>query len=214
MVNTGKLYYIIDMSGNFYKVKGKQGLTMVNRREDADIFSLKEANARIGGGKKAKFFTTLEADVTPDFDVVEANYSDREYDTVDKPTMFDGLNNNWEEILTNLCYMSEHIEDYILNLNSMLSDVDKEICDIMHFLELNELDDSDMLMASRMLQERRRYRRDIKDELEKTVFMKSTFLDGSFSIKAHQSLEFMGKMNSRQYTPRKLNELFINRLTA
>ena len=65
-----------------------------------------------------------------------------------------------------------------------------------------------MLKASKMLQERRRYRREIKDEMDKTALMKSTFLDGAFGIKVQQSLEIMERMKNRQYTPRKLNELF------
>lgn len=63
-----------------------------------------------------------------------------------------------------------------------------------------------------MLQERRRHRREIKDEMEKTALMKSTFLDSAFKIKVQQSLEFMEKMKTRQYTPRKLNELFQTQL--
>ena len=94
------------------------------------------------------------------------------------------------------------------NLNQMLSDVDKEICDIMHYIEFSDLSDCQMLKASRMLQERRRKRREIKDEMDKTALMRSTFLDSAFGIKVQQSLEVMERMKERQYTPRKLNELF------
>ena len=118
------------------------------------------------------------------------------------------MKNNWEEMLSKLCYMSSHIEEYQKNLNQMLSDVDKEICDLMHYLEFNDLDDRDMLMASKMLQERRRHRREIKDEMEKTSLMRDTFLDGAFGVKVQQSLDVMERMKSRRYTPRKLAELF------
>ena len=138
----------------------------------------------------------------------QTSYDAPEYDEVEKPTMFDTLHNNWEEMLSSLCYMSDHMDEYQNNLKEMLSEVDKEICDIMHYLEFNELSDKDMIKASRMLQERRRHRREIKDEMEKTALMKSTFLDGAFGIKVQQSLEFMEKMKQRQYTPRKLTELF------
>ena len=135
-------------------------------------------------------------------------YNAPEFDTYETPTMFDGLHNDWESMLSKLCYMSDHMGEYQSNLNQMLSDVDKEICDIMHYLEFSDLDDGEMLRASRMLQERRRHRREIKDEMEKTALMKSTFLDAAFGIKVQQSLEVMEKMKERQYTPRKLSELF------
>jgi hypothetical protein len=48
----------------------------------------------------------------------------------------------------------------------------------------------------------------MKDEMEKTALMRSSFLDRELRIKVHQSLEQMEHMKSRQYTPRKLAGLF------
>ena len=171
------------------------------------MFTLREANNRIGGGKKARFYTTVEADMRP-VSEAEPTYSAPEYDEVEKPTMFDSLDNDWETTLSKLCYMSSHIQEYQNNLNTMLSDVDREVCDLLHFLEFKELDDSDMLKASKMLQDARRRRREIKDEMEKTALMRATFLDKEFGMKVHQSLEQMERMKCRQYTPRKLTGLF------
>ena len=201
-----KMYHIIDMQGNFYKIGAKGNLVVAKNPNDAELFTLRDANDRIGGGKKAKFYTTLEADTSPDSD--EPVYEAPEYDAVEKPTRFDGLQNNWEEILSNLCYMSSHMDEYQDNLNQMLSDVDKEICDLMHYLEFNDLDNGEMLKVAEMLKERRQYRRQVKDEMEKTALMKDTFLDKTFGTKVQQSLEVMERMKTRQYTPRRLRELF------
>lgn len=211
MMDTGKKYYIVDTRGDYYKLNNNNNLVMAKDSSDATTFTIQEANARIGTGRKSHFYSILEAFdvVSPVIEVVpEETYSDSEYDTVKKPTMFDSLQNNWEEMLSNLCYMSSHMDEYQCNLKQMLSDVDKEICDLMHYLEFNDLDDCDMLKASKMLQERRRHRRKVKDEMEKTVLMRETFLDRAFETKIHQSLEVMEKMKERQYTPRKLNDLF------
>lgn len=211
MMDNGKRYYIVDTNGDYYKIDVKGNLVLAHGVEEAMTFSLRDANLRIGKGRKAKFYNVLEAyEIETEIDdhIEEEMYETPEYDEITKPTMFDSLHNNWEEMLSNLCYMSDHMDEYQNNLNGMLSDVDKEICDIMHYLEFNELNDKDMLKASKMLQERRRHRREIKDEIEKTSLMKSTFLDSVFKIKVQQSLEFMERMKSRQYTPRKLNELF------
>jgi hypothetical protein len=201
------------MSGNYYKLNEKNNLVITRDSSEATLFTIREANARIGTGRRARFYNLLEVDVTPMPIAVpelepEESYEAPELDAFETPTMFDGLHNDWESMLTNLCYMSDHMSAYQNNLNQMLSDVDKEICDIMHYLEFSELSDSDMLKASRMLQERRRKRREIKDEMDKTALMRSTFLDGAFGIKVQQSLEVMEKMKERQYTPRKLSELF------
>ncbi len=42
-----------------------------------------------------------------------------------------------------------NMEEYQENLKTMLSDVDKEVCDLLHYLELNDLDDGEMLKTSR-----------------------------------------------------------------
>lgn len=215
MIDTGKRYYIVDThNGNYYKLSDTGQLIQAKNSDDATLFTIREANDRIGSGRKARFYTMLEApEIHPiepelDFDDDGERYEAPEYYSVEKPTMFDSLHNNWEEILSNLCYMSTHMDEYQTNLKLMLSNVDKEICDIMHYLELNDLTDDQMLMASRMLQERRRHRREIKDEMEKTALMKESFLDSQFSVKIHQSLEIMQRMKTRYYTPRKLSELF------
>ncbi len=202
-----KMYHIVDMQGNYYKIGARGNLVVAKNSSDAETFTLREANDRIGGGKKARFYTTVEAAETVTI-TDEPVYEAPDYDTVEKPTMFDSLQNNWEELLSNLCYMSSHMDEYQYNLNQMLSDVDKEICDLMHYLEFNELDNSEMLHVAEMLKERRQQRRKIKDEMEKTALMKDTFLDRTFGSKVQQSLDIMERMKTRQYTPRKLNELF------
>lgn len=207
------MYNIVDASCNYYKLDEVGHLVAARDSSEATLFTLREANSRIGTGRKARFYSILEAkDVDPeagvDPEVTEIQYEAPEIDTVEKPTMFDTLHNDWETILSNLCYMSDHIGEYQNNLKQMLSDVDKEICDLMHYLELEELDDTEMLKASRMIQKCRRHRREIKDEMEKTALMRDTFLDGEFGIKVQQSLEVMEHMKTRLYTPRKLNDLF------
>ena len=211
MYDTGKRYHIVDTAGHFFKLNDRNNLVVAKNSSEATLFTLREANERIGTGKKSRFYSFIEAPQVslpePESQVVET-YEAPEYDTIEKPTIFDSLQNNWEEILSNLCYMSSHMSEYQANLNQMLSDVDKEICDLMHYLEFTDLDDSEMLKVAGMLKERRCHRRQIKDEMEKTALMRDTFLDGTFGIKVQQSLDIMEKMKARQYTPRRLNDLF------
>lgn len=206
MIDNTKRFYILDLSGDYYRRGSRAGLVRARGAEEADTFSLTEANKYISG-KKGRFYSVIEAEEAHQ-DVEETTYEAPELNQSNIPTAYDTLHNKWDELLTSLCYMKDHIGEYQENLKSMLSDIDKEICDIMHYLELNELDDEAMLKASKMLQERRRHRREVKDEMEKSALMKSTFLDGIFEVKVQQSLEFMERMKARRYTPRKLYELF------
>ena len=206
-----KMYNIVDLQGHYYKIGEKGNLVVAKDSDDANLFSLREANDRIGGGRKARFYSVLEVEI-PDDAEDEPVYAAPEYDEIKKPTMYDDLQNDWEATLSKLCYMSSHIQEYQDNLNTMLSDVDKEICDLLHYLELNDLDDSEMLRASKMLQDRRRRRREIKDEMEKTAVIRSTFLDREFGIKVHQGLEQIEHMKGRIYTPRRLSDLFDDQM--
>ena len=210
MCDSVKRYNIVDMNGNFYKLDKQGHLAFANSSDEATAFSLKEANLRIGTGRKAKFYSLIESspESMTSCKAQEPSYAAPELEEVKKPTMFDSLDNDWETILSNLCYMSDHMGEYQNNLSQMLSNVDKEICDILHYIELNDLDDQEMLEASKMLKERRCYRREIKDEMEKTALMCDMFLDSSFGIKVQQSLTIMERMKDRYYTPRKLNDLF------
>lgn len=209
-----KMYYITDKWGHYYKIDSNGYLVVAKSSDEAAQFTLREANDRIGNKRKAKFYTIIEAE-EPTGIIEESVYEAPEYDKTEKPTMFDTLQNHWEDLLTKLCYMSSHMDEYQNNLNLMLSDVDKEICDLMHYLEFNDLASGDMLKVAKMLKERRQQRRKIKDEMDKTALMKDTFLDRTFDMKIHQSLEVMEKMKERQYTPRKLTELFEQqRVTA
>lgn len=153
MMDNGKRYYIVDTEGHYYKINAKGNLVVASSEEDATTFSLRDANLRIGTGRKSRFYNVLEAyEIEPQIEesVGEVVYEAPEYDEIDKPTMFDSLHNNWEDMLSNLCYMSDHMDEYQNNLNEMLTDVDKEISDIIHYFEFDELNDADMLKASKM----------------------------------------------------------------
>ena len=99
-------------------------------------------------------------------------------------------------------------------LHGMQSDVDQEISDIMHYLEFTDPGTDEMLKASQMLQQRRRKRREITDEIEKTNLIRDAFLDRNFETKVHQALGRMERMKVRQYTPRRLTDLFTQNQKA
>lgn len=206
---TDRRFYIVDMNHNYYKIDENGQLVVAKNSDEATTFSIKEANSRIGTGRRAKFYQIIEVP-----EIVMAPKTTKTFSgghlfmKENQNIMFDSLQNNWEELLSKLCYMCNHVGEYQDRLNDMLSDVDQEISDILHYIEFNDLSDKEMVTTGKMLQERRRHRREIKDEMEKTALMRETFLDHNFAIKVQQSLDLMVRMKDRYYTPRKLRDLF------
>ena len=47
MLDTGKRYYIVDTSGNYYKVDEKNSLVIARNSSEATLFTIREANARM-----------------------------------------------------------------------------------------------------------------------------------------------------------------------
>ena len=91
-------------------------------------------------------------------------------------------------------------------LISALSNIDKEISDINHYIEFTNLDAYRGWMAFSMLQKRLRYRRKIKDALCVINQVKGCCVDASMLQELLDEID-RGK-RKKQYTPRVLDELF------
>ena len=73
------MYNIVDFQGNYYKTGAKGNLVAAKSSEDAELFTMKEANSRIGAGKKAKFYTIIKADASENSEPDET-YSAPDYE--------------------------------------------------------------------------------------------------------------------------------------
>jgi len=91
------------------------------------------------------------------------------------------------------------------NLNDQLSNVDKEICDLNHYIEFNQLDLYRAWNAFSMLQERLRKRRRIKDGL---YVVSNTAGDDIDADTIAGLVDRCAHNKGRKYTPRVLKELF------
>ena len=56
MIGTNSFFYIMDYSGNYYRTNKSDQLVVASGREEAEIFTLKDANSRTAVGKKAHFY--------------------------------------------------------------------------------------------------------------------------------------------------------------
>lgn len=52
--NLSELYYIMDGSGNYYRVDRTDQLVVSGSRDEATVFNFVEANQRIGTGKRIR----------------------------------------------------------------------------------------------------------------------------------------------------------------
>lgn len=90
-------------------------------------------------------------------------------------------------------------------LLDMESEVDKEICDIMHFIEFNNFSASDGYKLCKALKDLRLRRRKIKNELELINIINTQSLNNVASGQTNKAID---SLDNKKYAPRVLQELF------
>ena len=95
-----------------------------------------------------------------------------------------------------------HRKEELLN---QLSLVDKELCDINHYIEFCNLNAAQGYKAYKMIKDRRIKRRSIKNELQVLEIILGKRISETATDEIQRAVEGMDK---RKYEPRVLNELF------
>lgn len=106
--------------------------------------------------------------------------------------------------------MASGVKDYHRELKDALSDIDKQICDILHYIEFYELDEAESVRMVELLKECREQRRDVKDETVRVEYFQKVLGTAGNLTKVQDSLKQINKLESRIYHPRKLPELFMH----
>ena len=204
-----KLYYITDTYGSCYALNSMNKLAVVNKEEFATKFTLAKANNIIQNAVKPMQryqFILKEATNEPE---IEEEYFDLGKDEYIQ-TRFDHMDTDWNGYIEDLIGFSSQLKQYRVNLNYMLSEVDKEICDIMHYIEFNNLDAAKGYKVYKMLKDCRLRRRKIKDEHEKVNAAIQVLANDELIDKMRTALKQMRGLDQRLYTPRVLTELFAD----
>lgn len=236
-MGTDILYYIMDYSGNYYRTDQTNQLVAVTKEEDAAIFTLAQANNRIGAGKKAAFYCMVPIEAKKDVaDVETENLLDTfvteeqvkidedefvspikelTYDEMTERVEKNGYSYNlsemdWAEYLTHFIYLMKGLKDYRDELAKKHSDIDQKICDILHYIELCETNDEEAIDLVELLRVCRENRRDIKDELQRIEYFQNNLGTNANEVKAKQALKSIKGLETRKYKPRKFDELFEN----
>lgn len=112
--------------------------------------------------------------------------------------------------LTAICQQQQDLYkslmEYKDSLGAALSTIDMEISDLMHYIEIMNLNAANGYKVFAMLKEKRIRRRRIKDDMAKFAVLSDATLEELISGTLLATLKKID--NDRIYTPRKLPELF------
>jgi hypothetical protein len=111
----------------------------------------------------------------------------------------------WEEGLNSMTEFVMDAEERREELSQAMSEIDKEITDIQHYIEFNDMNAYQGWLAYKMLQNRLKKRRKIKNELQVLTQLGGCKIDSSMLEDITKAIKDMG---NRIYTPRVLTELF------
>lgn len=111
----------------------------------------------------------------------------------------------WLDKIADLNGLASEANNRKEELNNELSLVDKELCDILHYIEFCNLNAAQGWKASKMIKERRIKRRSIKNELNVIDIILGKRISETMVDEINKTVHGMDK---RTYEPRVLNELF------
>lgn len=197
MSDRSNLCYIIDYQRTFYKVDENNRLVVAEDKESADLFTAKEADERISEGRKPQFYSTLS--VKDDM----------------KQTLYGEAGvMDWMEYLRNFRFLVATIEQYKADLNDRLSKIDMKICDVLHYIELYDVQQNENEYLVNLLKELREERREVKDEMIRTETFQTSIGTVQNAEKAKEAVKQIKKLDKRKYVPRELPELFVGGVLA
>lgn len=202
------LYLRRDASGNFIPVKSKELADVWEKRNKASNVLANCVNKNFRDRYKV---VEIEEDTTP------KKAAKGKIKVTVKPHDNAAMHIGNEAIEENkICDLTENIESFVdfvqsteqrkETLLSALSDVDKEISDINHYIELGDSFNAYQgWLAFNMLRNRLKKRRKIKDELYILTQLGECKVNSAMLEDIKNSI---GNLDSREYKPRILNELF------
>ena len=197
-------YVITD--GNRWIMRDRKGCYVPTACEAlADIYGNKEANSVYNNNiSKAlkSCFRVQKYDKPPE--LIKQMTPEETQEKIEKVAIAENIQYWIEKVngLNGLASEALHRKDKLVD---QLSTVDKEICDILHYIEFCNLNAAQGYKAYKMIKERRIRRRSIKNELQ----VLDTILGKKISETATDEIEkVISGMDNRKYEPRVMRELF------
>lgn len=197
-------YVITD--GNRWIMRDRKGCYVPTACEAlADIYGNKEANSVYNNNLSKALkscFRVQKYDQPPE--LIKQMTHEETQEKTEKMAIAENIQYWIEKVngLNGLASEAVHRKDKLVD---QLSTVDKEICDILHYIEFCNLNAAQGYKAYKMIKERRIRRRSIKNELQ----VLDIILGKKISETATDEIEkAISGMDNRKYEPRVMRELF------
>lgn len=216
-IKNDDMYYIMDLSKNYYRIDSQNQLVAVAGKEYAGIFSMQDVFNKVGGGKRSSFYNVVSIDGNKSINCSmlpeSAKQSSNNIDDCENGPInieYDISKLDWCDYLRNFCYLASTAADCMKELKKQESDADLEVCDLLHYIELFEIREHEEAQLIQHLKDVRHRRRDVKDALDAVKQFQETIGNSANLLKAQKLLKHLESLKYRNYTPRKLPELFDN----
>ena len=171
----------------------------------ADTFGNKEANSvynnNLSKALKSCFYVE-KIDKPPE--LVKQITQDETQENTEKVSITENIQ-YWVDKVKGLNGLASEAVHRKNELTDQLSTVDKETCDILHYIEFCNLNAAQGYKAYKMLKERRIRRRSIKNELHVLDIILGKKISETATDEIQKAVEGMDK---RKYEPRVMEELF------
>jgi hypothetical protein len=205
-------YFLVDKSGQYYLRQNDNGdyvpvknIMLANSWKQQSkaknvLDSCLNKNLR---GRYKVIGIEIEDEVLPELKPLRANESFSK--SIAAEQIADGETDKWVTSLGDMKVFIADSEARRDELESSLSEVDKEITDIEHYIEFGKFNAYQGYLAFNMLKQRLMKRRKIKDEL---IVLQQIGECKITTDKINSIQQAIHNLNNRKYTPRVLSELF------
>ena len=207
-----KKFFIMDTSENYYRLDKNGQLVVADGKEDAVFFTYEEADKKIGKGKRAHFYKIVPTGMHPAASTVQDqpadNTSAQEDNKFDAPELADLSRVDWLVYLQNFSYIVNNIREYKEQLCAAESKQDQAILDLLHFIEIYDLDGAQTQDILCQVKTAREHRRDIKNELYRIGQFTSSIGTTNNVCLVNNAVRSIQHYEASKYKPRVLTGLF------
>lgn len=196
VITDGTRWIMKNRNGNYVPTSFESFADIFSKKQAENIYKSSLTKALRGVFHVEKTSEEVPAQVKP--------VTDKDIEKTGKVMVSEDIK-YWLDKATDMSNIANEAINRKRKLCQELSLVDKELCDILHYIEFCNLNAAQGYKAYKMVKERRILRRKIKDEIS----ILDSILDQKVSQTAKNTIQKIAEnMDKRTYEPRVLKELF------